>query len=425
MRVGSSELDFNGQLEIVFRQESGRVLAALIGQLRDFELAQDVLQEAFLTAFERWQEAGKLPDNPAAWLLTTARNRAIDRLRRINNLAKKQVQLQPEIDYYPPPDEADFDMDFPDERLKLIFTCCHPALNLDARVALTLHTLGGLSTSEIASTFLVTETTMAQRLVRAKRKIKEAGIPYAVPSIDKLTERLDGVLSVIYLIFNAGYTASAGDSLLRQELCSEAIRLGRALVGLLADEYMTEAKGLLALMLLHDSRRAARVGLQGELVTLEEQNRELWNKNQITEGIAILESALVLYRPGYYQLQAAIAALHAEAARAEDTDWFQISMLYAELLKFTGSAVVRLNWAVAVAMASTPQRGLKILEELETFGDLSEYYLFYAARADLLRRAGDFAAARKVYQQTLSLTQNSVERAFLEQRLQSLPNSPV
>lgn len=422
--AGSFERDFNRQLENIFRQESGRVLAVLIGQLRDFEMAQDVLQEAFLTAFERWQQTGKLPDNPAAWLLTTARNRAIDRLRRANNLAKKQVQLHPEVEYYPAPDEdedAAINGDFPDERLKLIFTCCHPALNLDARVALTLHTLGGLSTSEVASAFLVTETTMAQRLVRAKRKIKEAGIPYAVPSLEKLAERLDGVLAVIYLIFNAGYTASTGDNLLRQELCSEAIRLGRALVSLLADEHIPEAKGLLALMLLHDSRRAARVGPHGELVTLEEQNRELWNKNQIAEGIAILESALILHRPGYYQLQAAIAALHAEATLAEDTDWFQISMLYAELLKFTSSAVVRLNWAVAVAMASTPQRGLKILEELEAFGDLREYYLFYAARADLLRRAGNFAAARTVYQQALSLAHNSVERAFLEQRLQSLP----
>lgn len=407
-------------IEDIFHREAGRVLATLIGRLGDFELAQDVLQEAVVMALEHWPAAG-VPANPAAWLVTTARRKAIDRLRRVKVLARKQVLLQSltEVDEYN--EVAPATETFPDERLKLIFTCCHPALNLDARVALTLHTLGGLTTPEVASAFLVPETTMAQRLVRAKRKIKEAGIPYAVPEGAKLAERLDGVLAVLYLIFNAGYTASVGDNLLRRELCAEAIRLGRALVTLLAGEpglhEEPEVLGLLALMLLHDARREARTDLNGEMIVLEEQDRTRWDTRQIAEGVAVLEEALAARRPGPYQIQAAISALHSQAACAQDTDWFQISLLYGELVNYNQSAVVRLNWAVAVAMATTPARGLQMLAELENTSAIKDYYLFHAARADLLRRAGEWQAAHEAYQQALLLNHNAVEQAFLQRRV--------
>jgi RNA polymerase sigma-70 factor (ECF subfamily) len=310
---------------------------------------------------------------------------------------------------------------FPDERLKLIFTCCHPALNLETRVALTLHMLGGLTTAEIASAFLVAETTMAQRLVRAKRKIRDAGIPYAVPAAERLGERLDGVLVVLYLIFNEGYTASMGNTLMRHDLCAEAIRLCRSLIALLSDEptlqMEPEVMGLLALMLLHDSRRDARVNAEGEMVILEEQDRSLWDKAGIAEGVAMLECALNMHRPGSYQIQAAIAALHAQTVRPTETDWLQIAMLYSELVKIHHSLVVRLNWAVAVAMASEPARGLEMLDELDATGDLKKYHLFHATRADLLRRAENWQASAEAYRQALKLAQNSVERAFLNRRL--------
>ena len=409
-------------IEHIFRQDAGRVRATLISILRDFELAEDVLQEAFIMALECWQRDG-IPANPAAWLLITARHKAIDRLRRMSVLAQKQEQLQLLVTIEqqqfitPSPDT------FPDDRLKLIFTCCHPALNMEARVALTLHTLGGMTTSEIAYAFLVPETTMAQRLVRAKRKIRDAGIPYVVPATFHLSERLDGVLAVLYLIFNAGYTASLGNELIRQDLCTEAIRLTRALVALLVNEALPEAEtlGLLALMLLHDSRRSARVSLQGEMVVLEEQDRSLWDKAQIAEGITLLDRALILRSPGSYQIQAAISALHAESPNAEQTDWLQISLLYAELAKRNpASLVIKLNWAVAVAMASTPTCGLKIIDELDTQEGLQKYYWFHAARADLLRRAGHWQAAHDAYQQALKLTQNAVEQAFLKRRLKEI-----
>ncbi len=409
------------RIEDIFRQDAGRVRAALISSLKDFELAEDVLQEAFMIALEYWQYDG-VPTNPAAWLLTTARHKAIDRLRRVAVLASKQEQLQVLATIEQQPFAAPSPETFPDDRLKLIFTCCHPALNMEARVALTLHTLGGMTTSEIAHAFLVTETTMAQRLVRAKRKIRNAGIPYSVPTLDHLSERLDGVLAVLYLIFNAGYTASLGDKLIRQDLCAEAIRLTRALVTLLAAELIHSQKpevlGLLALMLLHDSRRNARVSPAGEMITLEEQDRSLWDKAQIEEGTALLDKALACHCPGSYQIQAAIAALHAQAPSAEKTDWCQISLLYAELVKRNPSSlVIKLNWVVAVAMTSTPQHGLDALAKLHAEKDLQTYYLFHAARADLLRRAGDWHAASHAYQQALTLTHNAVEQAFLQRRI--------
>ncbi len=387
--------------------------AVLLNSLRDFELVEDVLQEAFLIATERWPLDG-VPINPPAWLLTTARRKAIDRLRRASVLAHKQELLLSELEQSPiiPTDP------FPDERLKLIFTCCHPALNMEARVALTLHTLGGLITPEIATAFLVPEATMAQRLVRAKRKIRDAGIPYAIPPADQLAERLDGVLAVLYLVFNAGYTASLGNELIRYDLCAEAMRLSGALVTLLPEE--PEVLGLAALMLLHDARRAARVSAQGEMITLEEQDRTLWNGAQIAEGAALLEQALLMHSPGPYQIQAAISALHSQAMHPEETDWLQITMLYGELLKRNNSLVIKLNWAVALAMASEPARGLSVLAELDATGSLQSYYLFHSARADLLRRSEDWQAAYDAYLKALDLVQNAVERAFLQRRLEEV-----
>lgn len=410
-------------IERVFRQEGGRVRASLINDLRDFELAEDVLQEAFLAALERWQRDG-VPANPASWLLTTARHKSIDRLRRATTFARKQTILQSlallEQQHFP----SHEDDCFPDEQLKLIFTCCHPALSSEARIALTLHTLGGLTTTEIAHAFLVSETTMAQRLVRAKRKIRDAGIPYEVPPLERINERLDGVLVVLYLIFNAGYMASLGESLTRNNLCAEAIRLCRSLIFLLANEPSLEEEpevlGLLALMLLHDSRRHTRVDKQGAMILLEQQDRSQWDKAQITEGIATLERALAMHKPGSYQIQAAIAALHSEAAIANETDWLQIAILYGELLKIHHSPVVKLNWAVAVAMASEPARGLKILDEPDIADALRDYHLYYSARADLHRRAGNLCEARAAYQQAFDLAQNNVERAFLRRCLEAL-----
>lgn len=401
-------------IENAFRQQAGRVRASLFASLRDFELVEDALQEAFLAAIECWPVDG-IPDHPDAWLITTARRKAIDQLRRKSVLAHKQEQLQVLAELEQRNTAIPVENPFSDERLKLIFTCCHPALNIEARVALTLHTLGGLTTPEIARAFLVPESTMAQRLVRAKRKIRDAGIPYIVPDAEHLTERLDGVLAAIYLIFNAGYTASLGDKLIRHDMCAEAIHLGRALVTLLPEE--PEVLGLTALMLLHDSRRAARIGTKDELITLEEQDRTLWNREQIAEGTALLDRAMLLHTPGVYQIQAAISALHAQATRSEDTDWLQIAMLYSELVKRTHSLVVKLNWAVALAMASEPARGLDVLAELDANGGLQQYYLFHAARAYLLRCAGDWPAAHEAYLKALDLTQNTVERTFLQQRL--------
>ena len=402
------------QIEKTFREEHGRVLAALISQLGDFELAEDALQDAVVNALERWQMDG-VPRNPGAWLLTVAKRRAIDRLRHSAPLERNALLLDPES-IPAPQEEPEMDDSIPDERLKLMFTCCHPALAFEAQVALTLHTLGGLSTPEVARAFLVPVPTMAQRLARARRKIREAGIPYRVPPAELLPERLDALLAVIYLIFNEGYAASSGDTLTRQELCGEAIRLGRVLVHLLPQS--AEARGLLALMLLHDSRREARLNEAGELVLLNEQDRSRWDKAKIEEGIAVLDEALALYDPGPYQVQAAISALHAEVPTAAATDWQQIVALYDTLRRMTPSMVVEVNRAVAVAMTRGPQAGLDLLLRLEDQAD--SYYPYHAARADLLRRTNQREAAADAYQRTIELCGNPAERAHLQRQLDQL-----
>jgi RNA polymerase sigma-70 factor (ECF subfamily) len=408
-------------LEAIIRRESGQVVATLIGWLGDFDLAEDAVQDAIVAALERWPTEG-VPPNAGGWLTTTARRKALDRLRREQTLARKYAELQARPDqegavYAPTAQEH-----IPDERLKLLFTCCHPALNFEARVALTLRTLGGLSTAEIARAFLVAGPTMAQRLSRAKQKIRDAGIPYRVPPLADLPERIAALLAVLYLIFNAGYAAPEGDALLRRDLCAEAIRLTRILCDFLDREFQShaEALGLLALCLLQDSRRDARTGPDGSLILLEEQERALWDRAAIAEGVARLERALALHRPGPYQVQAAIAALHAQSPAPDATDWAQIAALYGTLARMTPSPVVALNHAVALAMADGPLVGLARLEDSALAEPLRDYHLYHAARADLLRRLGRTEAARAAYSAALASGPNAVERAFLLRRISEL-----
>ena len=402
-----------------FRDERAIVLATLIRQVGDFQLAEDAVQDAFEAAVTVWRRDG-VPANPGAWITTAARRRAIDRLRRNRSVADRAERLAElkRLDAQHVEPSMDDESTIVDDRLRLVFTCCHPALEMPARVALTLRALGGMTTGEIARAFLVAEPTMGKRIVRAKRKIADARIPYRVPADEDLPDRLRGVLRVVYLIFNEGYAAAEGDRLVREELCDEAVRLGELLCRLMPDD--AEVWGLLALMLLHDARRAARVDPSGRYVALEAQDRSQWDRDRIGEGLAKLEHAVRLRRPGEYQLQAAITALQIQAPDAEDTDWAQIAELYGALGRLNPSPVVELNRAVAVGLASGPAAGLELLEPLLGDPALERYQPLYAAHAELLSRAGDGEGAARAYQQAIALTANAVERAELERRLGGL-----
>jgi RNA polymerase sigma-70 factor (ECF subfamily) len=397
-----------------YRDEFGRVLATVLRLVGDFHVAEEAVQEAFTTALERWERDG-WPRNPRSWLVSTARHKAIDVLRRAGRLREIGQQLERESVTTEPEMSEQADDTIPDERLRLIFTCAHPALAPEAQVALSLRTLCGLSTEEIARAFLVAPGTMSQRLVRAKRKIRDAGTPYEVPEPSLLPERLDAVMAVVYLVFNEGYAATSGDSILRMDLCAEALRLGRLLCALLPG--VAEPRGLLALMLLHDARRPARTGPDGDLVLLDEQDRGLWDSAQIQEGLALTDAALRADEPGVYAFQAGIAAEHARASRASETDWPRIVELYDGLLGLGATPVAELNRAVAVAMAQGPEAGLVLVREIASRGELGGYHLLSATEADLLRRLGRHDEAAAAYRRALDLVATAPERRFLERRL--------
>jgi RNA polymerase sigma-70 factor, ECF subfamily len=407
--------DATQAVEEVYRSDWGRIVASLISLVGDFELAEESAQEAFTAAVDQWRSSG-VPEFPRAWIIQTARHKAIDRIRRQSRFEEK-LESYTKDGYLRTVEEPNYDSnEIPDERLRLIFTCCHPALAEEAQVALTLRTLCGLQTGEIARAFLVPEATMAQRLVRAKRKIRDARIPYAVPETTQMIERLKSVLTVIYLVFNEGYVATSGGGLLRTDLCMEAIRMGRLLRSLMFPRPPQELTGLLALMLLHDSRREARLDEAGDIVTLEEQDRSRWHQNQIEEALPLVEEAM-RGRPGAYATQAAIAAEHCRARTPEETKWKRIVALYDQLASVQPSPIVSLNRAVAVAMAEGPEKGLEIIDRLAESQELDGYHLLPAARADLLRRMGANGEAAESYRRALDLVTNASERRFLEKRL--------
>lgn len=410
-------LAVHSTIDSVYRSDWGRIVASLIRHVGDFDLAEEAAQEAFAAAVDQWPAAG-VPDAPAAWILQTARHKAIDRIRRKAKLEEKLKEIAtPEPTTASP--ASDYDTaEIPDDRLRLIFTCCHPALAAESQVALTLRMLGGLETDEIARAFLVPSATMAQRIVRAKKKIRGAGIPYVVPETGDMPGRLDAVLTIIYLIFNEGYSATRGEALVRTDLCAEAIRLARVVRALMSPP-PGEATGLLALMLLHDSRRTTRLDAAGDIVLLEDQDRTLWDRQQIEEALPLAAEA-VRDQIGPYSVQAAIGAVHCQALRPEETDWPQIVRLYDLLLRIQPSPIIELNRAVAVAMASGPRAGLELIEGIAAGGALDGYHLLYAARADLLRRLGSSAEAAQSYERALELVTNESERRFLKRRLREV-----
>ena len=410
-------------VEEVYRSDWGRIVATLIRLFGDFDLAEEYAQEAFAAALDQWPASG-IPESPRAWIIQTARHKAIDRLRR-RTLFSEKIQPQLARDYTGSTPAKEYEAsEIQDDRLRLIFTCCHPALAPESQISLTLRTLCGLETDEIARAFLVPTATMAQRLVRAKRKIRDAGIPYVVPGTDDIAERLEAVLTVIYLVFNEGYLATRGGSLVRTDLCAEAIRLGRVVITLMNPQPPAEATALVALMLLHDARRDARLDEAGELVVLEEQDRSRWNHRQIAEALLLVKDTPRV-NPGPFAIQAAIAAVHCKAAHPADTDWAEIVRRYDQLERVHPSPIVSLNRAVAIAMADGPRAGLAMIEGLASMNDLNDYHLLHAARADLLRRLGMFDEAAKSYARALALVTNESERRFLERRLREVQSPAV